>query len=163
MRESAKDREEERERALVGTGFHVFTAEVTWNFGSTYCCSSISVTFLSVLSVNLRITRRAKEETDRRGSTVRGSAAAAYQDAVVSVSEIIMWCDVSQVSFARGSARIALSYSHTRRFAAILFSHNPLSPPSSVFALPSCTFSFFGVYDTCRVSALRAGREERVT
>ncbi|KYM77168.1 hypothetical protein ALC53_12463 [Atta colombica] len=28
--------------------------------------------------------------------TVRGSAAAAYQDAVVSVSEIIMWCDVSQ-------------------------------------------------------------------
>ncbi|TGZ39345.1 Uncharacterized protein DBV15_09812 [Temnothorax longispinosus] len=77
--------------------FTVFTAKVTWNFGSTSCRWSIS-DFLSILSTNLQVTRRVKEKTDRRGSTVRGSAAAAaaYQDAVVSVSEIIMWCDVSQ-------------------------------------------------------------------
>lgn len=94
--------------------------------------------------MNLRVTQRVKEKTDRRDSIVRGSAAAAYQDAVVSVSEIIMWCDVSQVSFARGSARIALSHTPFGR----PFFPQPSIPSFVHTRTPPCAFLFFGVNDT---------------
>jgi len=140
------------------------TAEVTWNFGSTYRRWSVPATFLSVLTTNLQVTRRAKEKTDRRGSTVRGSAAAAYQDAVVSVSEIIMWCDVSQVSFARGSARIVLSCSRVCRSRPSSFFPATLYPLLGALPRsPVCVPFLRRVRHACRVSALRAGRRERVT
>jgi len=122
----------------------VFTVQITWNLGSTYRRWSISITSLTILPVNLRVTQRVKEKTDRRDSIVHGSAAAAYQDAVVSVSEIIMWCDVSQVSFARGSARIALSHTPFGR----PFFPQPSIPSFVRARTPPCAFLFFGVNDT---------------
>lgn len=72
-----------------------------------------------------------------------------------------MWCDVSQVSFARGTAHTALSFSlaiylrlslcYSRTFTrplAVLFSHNPL-PLLARARVPSrCAFPSFGVCDT---------------
>lgn len=99
--------------------------------------------FLSLSPSVSNTESRGEEKTDRRGNTVCGSAAAAYQDAVVNVSEIIMWCDVSQVSFARGSAAHR-SLTHARRPAAVLFSRNPLSPPRAHLRSPVRAFPSFG-------------------
>lgn len=171
MRESERERQKERERERTNRT-HRARGEVTWNFGSTYIPSSVGVrfsfffSFLFSLSPSVSNTEsRGEEKTDRRGSTVCGSAAATYQDAVVNVSEIIMWCDVSQVSFARGSAAHR-SLTLARPPAAVLFSRNPLPPPRAHLRSPVRAFPSFGfrrVRHACRVSAFRAGHGERVT
>jgi len=142
--ERQKEKEgEKRTRAFGRT--ELYRAEVTWNFGSAYR----RVRFNSfVFFVSNRVTRRTKE-TDRHGNTVCGSAAvAAYQDAVVSVSEIIMWCDVSQVSVSRAVPRASvLACSRTRSAARPFFSQPPI-PSLAPSRTPPCAFPSFGVYDT---------------
>lgn len=157
-RVSAKDRRKEREnghreqnsscqgRSNVELRFHVYPCRLLVLVFHFFFSS------LSLPPSRFRIPSHAeRKKTDRRGNIVRGSAAAAYQDAVVNVSEIIMWCDVSQVSFARGSAAHR-SLTIARRPAAVLFSRNPLYPLRARICAPPyvrCSLlSAFRVYDT---------------
>jgi len=106
--------------------------------------------------------KRKKNGSSRRHCARGGSAATAYQDAVVSVSEIIMWCDVGQVSVSRAVPRASLLLLlHASVQSPSFFLRNPLPRSRAPSPASPCTFPSFGVYDTrAAVSAFMPAEEK---